>query len=833
MIANTLTRLARMDRKELWWRVAAASRIAVDRVATAIAPPTWDRRDLVPDGRFDEAHQALSRQIATNAQRFVIGAAAKRTVAETIHREFPHAERQAAMRADRVLFGHYDLLGYRGLRFDDSGRFEWNYDPVHDRRAPHVFWASVPYLDPAIGDHKIIWEFNRHQHWMTLGRAYWLTGDRKYRDRFVAELTSWLDANPPLWGINWSSMLELALRSLSWVWALHCFVDPDANDATPWTVDLLLALDRQLAHVEHNASYYFSPNTHLTGEALALYVAGRAVPMLSGSARYEAVGRRILVDEAERQIAGDGGHVERSAHYHRYTLDFYTLALTIARITHDPVAPVFERAVGKLAFAARILADDRGRLPHLGDDDGGAMWWALTGRRTDDIRDSLATVAALLERPDLQIGPTPEETYWLLAHPVFQSPNQPAIRIPQSALPSTALADTGYYVSRSEEGTHLVIDGGPHGYQNGGHAHADALAVTLSVRGLPLLIDPGAGCYTIDPDLRDRMRSSALHNTVTVDDRSQSIPRGPFHWAHTANAHVTRWRTNDGFDYFDGSHDGYAPIVHRRHLVTLHRDLIVIADLIDGPGPHRAASHWHLDPRWSVDLRGNRAVLTASTERIGFFSTTGTMDVFCGDSGSGLGWYSPAYGRVDPTRSIRVSGEGTGPFWLTTVIDLNKENPVVDVDTVPVWAEAGALAHGTALRIAREASTDYLLIAEPGPKGPGLRDDEPDDRRAGPFGPAASTWRVAEFETDARMLFCRTYHERRVTRVAFVDGSLVRSSGRRGLHLVLPSVVPDLHLDLSGANAEARIAGPAFGARLLVGGRETSVTPERRAAPRT
>src|SRR5439155_25139175 len=187
--------------------------------------------------------------------------------------------------------------------------------------------------------------------------AFWLTGDRKYRDRCIAELASWLDANPPLAGINWSSMLELAFRSLSWLWALHFFAEHDAlvggEDRLPWTVDLLLALDRQLAHVEQNLSYYFSPNTHLLGEALALYVAGRALPALAGSARRSDVGRRILVGEISRQIGADGDHCERSAHYHRYTLDFSLLASAIARITHDPVAGTFDRAVARLAAAAR------------------------------------------------------------------------------------------------------------------------------------------------------------------------------------------------------------------------------------------------------------------------------------------------------------------------------------------------------------------------------------------------------------------------------------------------------------------------------------------------
>ena len=32
-----------------------------------------------------------------------------------------------------------------------------------------------------------------------------------------------MHANPPLTGVNWASMLELSLRSLSWLWALHFF----------------------------------------------------------------------------------------------------------------------------------------------------------------------------------------------------------------------------------------------------------------------------------------------------------------------------------------------------------------------------------------------------------------------------------------------------------------------------------------------------------------------------------------------------------------------------------------------------------------------------------
>ena len=68
-----------------------------------------------------------------------------------------------------------------------------------------------------------------------------------------------------------------------------------------------------------------------------------------------------------------------------------------------------------------------------------------------------------------------------------------------------------------------------------------------------------------------------------------------------------------------------------------------------------------------------------------------------------------------------------------------------------------------------------------------------------------------------------------MARIALVDGSIVRTAGRRGFHLALPRVVADLHADLT---ADARLAGQAFGARVVVAGREFRVAPDRRAAPR-
>ena len=351
-IPSALRRIRQMDAAELRFRASVAFRNAIDRARVAVSPPKWDRHALVLSGAplepvrqmlatedWTAAHQALAQYFRQREPRFPLSAERSRHIAKTLRARFPDLD--ARSHADRILEGRYDLLGYTGIDVGESP--DWHRDPVHDRRAPLLFWDAVPYLEGAYGDHKITWELNRHQHFLVLGRAYQLTGDDRYYREFVRQLQAWIAANPPLLGTNWASMLELAFRSLSWLWALHLFVGAAGEkDEYPWLVDLLLALDRQLRHVEHNLSRYFSPNTHLSGEALALYVVGRALPELGDAERRAEVGRSVLVREASAQINPDGGHAEQSVHYHRYSTDFYLLALHVARLTAYPAADTFE-----------------------------------------------------------------------------------------------------------------------------------------------------------------------------------------------------------------------------------------------------------------------------------------------------------------------------------------------------------------------------------------------------------------------------------------------------------------------------------------------------------
>jgi hypothetical protein len=658
MSVQILKRLRSMDGAELRFRATAAIRSRVSRARTAIAPSTWRRESLVLADlpslaeakqalrRRDwlAAHRALARHFTSRDPRFPLDPRRLPELGREIISRFPMND--AVSLAERIVEGKYDLLGYRAVGAGSPP--DWHLDAVHGRRAPLLFWDAVPYLDPACGDHKVIWEINRHQHLLVLGRGFVLTGDRRYYRTFTMHLVDWLRHNPPLLGINWSSMLELALRSLSWVWALHMFAAAvTEDDREPWVVDLLLALDRQLEHVEQNLSRYFSPNTHLTGEALALYVAGRVFPELPSSHRFEQAGRDVLLKEAHNQVLPDGGHAERSAHYHRYSTDFYLLAFAVARVTGDPAAAALRKAAHRQAAFLRGITNDRGCLPLIGDDDGGQLF-PICRRPPSDASDTLANAAVLLEDHALAVGAPPEETMWLCG--TWQTVPRTIAAPPQ---PSIGFPHSGYYVTRDGSGNHLVFDCGPHGFLNGGHAHADALAVNVSVRGNTLLVDAGTATYTMNPEMRDRFRATAMHNTVVVDGRSQSQPRGPFHWLTRTDARCRIWQPGGSADYVEGDHDGYSPTRHVRGVFAVHGIGWIVVDHLVGDRPVRHASAmWHIHPKWAWRRTGDNEVV---------FTIPGELPVALAMSvplqlvRDGSSAFAPEYGYV--TQALCLAGE--------------------------------------------------------------------------------------------------------------------------------------------------------------------------------
>jgi hypothetical protein len=639
-----------------WPRVTAGHR--GERIATA-AIPAW-MRGVVDD----------------SSPRFFAGAVDDST-AGLVKARMPDWYDRVVARAETLCHGRFDLLGYRQLSFGDPP--DWRLDPVSGRRAPRVHWSRIDPLDAVqVGDSKVVWELNRHQ-WLTqLALAHRATGDERYAETFARHVDAWMRENPPGIGINWASSLELAFRLIAWCWGLALL-----RDASVFTAELR---DRMLAgiwaharHIERHLSSYFSPNTHLTGEALGLFYAGVLFPELPRSARWRSLGHRVLVDESRRQVLPDGVHFEQSTCYQRYSVEIYLHFLILAHRNGLAVpAGVEGRLRRMLDFLLAVRRPD-GSMPEIGDADGGWLL-PLVPRAPDDLAGVFSTAAVFLGRADLAwaAGEVAPETLWLLGPSALTTFEGLTPAPPTTA--SRVFPDGGYVVMRSgyaPDAHHLVFDAGPLGCPvSGGHGHADLLAIQCSAFGEPVLVDPGTYGYRNDTEWRDFFRGSAAHSSVVVDGVAQAIPAGPFRWRGRPRARLRRWDATEGVLQAEAEHAAYGrladPVLHRRRVLFVENRYWVVVDELEGAGEHRVDLQLQFGPievtvepsRW-VRGRGpgGHGLLVRA-----FAAIPLTLERWEGERAPLRGWLSPAYGRCVPAPLVVHRAVATLPLRMVTLL---------------------------------------------------------------------------------------------------------------------------------------------------------------------
>ena len=328
------------------------------------------RREITASARNGTATgsaAALLERRRTHTHRFLPSFTHREAIVRLMAERFSDDRARIIDRAERAREGRFDLLGLGDVSFGQP--IDWHLEPRSGKRAPLDHWSRIDYLDPDLaGDKKITWELNRCAHFVAFGQAYWMTGDERFAQSFVEQADAWMQANPVGRGINWASSLELAFRAIAWVWALHLMADSPALDAA-FVARLLKCLIAQGRHVEKYLSTYFSPNTHLTGEALGLLYLGAALPELSRAARWRDTGLHILLDQLPIHVRRDGVYFEQTTYYHRYTVDFYLHLLALAGETKLALPATVEQRLALALDHLMWMTRPDGLAPLIGDDE--------------------------------------------------------------------------------------------------------------------------------------------------------------------------------------------------------------------------------------------------------------------------------------------------------------------------------------------------------------------------------------------------------------------------------------------------------------------------------
>ncbi|MGU8962050.1 alginate lyase family protein [Clostridium perfringens] len=403
-----------------------------------------------------------------------------------------------------------------------------------------------------IGDIRYTWEINRHQFLPYIAIAYKNTKNDIYYNIIKKHFYDWNKENFFLKGVNWSSPMEISLRSYQWL-IVYYFIK-DSKDEI-FKKDIIKLIISSMDYVSKNLSSYSSANNHLILEAFILSEIGYILND-SYKQNWFEIGYSILNKEIPLQFYNDGVNKEQAQHYQAFVTD--------AMLQYN----FFLRKINKKTIHDEIIKKS---LVFLGS--------LYTENFNFDFGDSddAKIINISLENINyykyvLQLGSIYYNTKFIEISNIYKEVSfitgiyKMDIRNDYLYKKLNNFTEAGYFLIRDNKSI-LLFDCANLGFKEiAAHGHADALALIFYYNGNPLFIDSGTYIYNVESELRDYFRATIAHNTLVYNNRNQSEIKGPFLWGKKAKSNVEYFSESNSKVCIVANHDGYKPIIHRRRL---------------------------------------------------------------------------------------------------------------------------------------------------------------------------------------------------------------------------------------------------------------------------
>lgn len=295
-----------------------------------------------------------------------------------------------------------------------------------------------------------------------------------------------------------------------------------------------VCLKNQIDYLVNNLEYHILGN-HLLENLFSLHVASfylRDIYLFGKS-------YKLLQDQLNEQILEDGGHYECSPMYHSIILSKLLICLDV--YLHNPRIGNTENELNFIRRKASLML---GWINQFSFPDGS---WAMMN---DGVL-GIAPTTRLLNETASELNIFANEIH---------------------------LTQSGYRKLKGNNWELLADFGNIIPSYQPGHAHADMLSFCLWHKGKQVVVDPGISTYN-NTEQRRKERSTAVHNTVTINKENQSDVWSSFRVGKRAKLQMLEENDN----IIAGIHDGYKSfgILHKRTFLKSGNDLI-IRDYIEG-----------------------------------------------------------------------------------------------------------------------------------------------------------------------------------------------------------------------------------------------------------
>jgi hypothetical protein len=479
--------------------------------------------------------------------------------------------------------------GYRPIdwQLDFKSGFRWS---------EKTWYRDIRFGDTRGADVKVPWELARAQHLPQLALAAGLAraGEPGFDsvDRYVSEyrnhVLDFAATNPPRFGVNWVTTMDVAIRIVNWVVAYDLFRAIGVTFDQAFDAVFRRSVLEHGRHIVANLETAGPRGNHYLADIVGLLFVATYLPSADESHAWLELASREFSLELDRQFLPDGGSFEASTSYHRLSGELATYGCALLVGCGDGLDHVVRSAMADRLMRIAELSIDAttpaGGVVQVGDNDSGRLLKLLpsikepVGELSEDHLDHrhlVGAITGLVERPDflafagpwavegmlvrrlaggstLATEPPPKlpraEMRRIQVSPLRVNGVARSLPIPigggslRARLRTIAYPDFGLFIFRSDR-LFMSIRCGPVGQDGiGGHAHNDQLSVELWVDGDPWIRDPGTYVYTPLPDQRNAYRSAQAHFVPMLDAREPaSLDLGLFELGRGGVARCLGW----------------------------------------------------------------------------------------------------------------------------------------------------------------------------------------------------------------------------------------------------------------------------------------------------
>lgn len=447
-------------------------------------------------------------------------------------------------------------------------------------------WLYTPNGDPE-------WTFmlNRQGFLMDLAKAYLLTGEIRYFDKWKELVLDWIEQEGVSSETNkdaWRT-IDTGIRCQSWVFSLLLF----GNDV--WENESIEELE--IIRNSLKDQTFQIKETYLSKYALSNWGVLAITGFLSVDALFPELlspsdidwAWKQLKDQLELQFYNDGIHWEQSPLYQFEVLSScMNLLMIVEYMEKEPILNIRE-LLHSAANATYFMETLDGMLLNLHDSD---------------------TVPIQIERDCLKAvgisdGVCNTQEYLLYTGMKYLQETQKEGSLPKVF---TEKASGNFFYKDSKKGTALSVFSGRHG---SGHGHAHLGHVTLQLQGESFLIDSGRGTYVEDSPIRLYFKTEQAHNIFQVDREARISPVGSWSYAKMVDHLPSRDFENEYYYIVESASWGELPsgesaLIRRLTILDKQNDSLILLDIAHTKGTHLGTQHFHVSPDLAFSKEGSR-----------------------------------------------------------------------------------------------------------------------------------------------------------------------------------------------------------------------------------